>query len=76
MSDLAQQVMLNATVRFKQALKRGKRLAAQARAIQDEPEGARHVKDPWNDVHAYRDMRLYLCEGAREALRRLKNDQN
>ncbi len=73
MSDLVDQVMLNAQSRFKQALKRGRRLAAQARAIQDEPEGTKHTKDPWNDVHAYKDMRLHLSDGARETLRRLKN---
>ncbi len=73
MSELVDQVMLNAAVRFKQALKRGKRLAAQARAIQEEPEGTKHVADPWNTQHAYKDMRLHLCDSARETLRRLKN---
>ncbi len=73
MSELVQQVMLNAMNRHKQAVRRGRRLAAQARAIQDEPEGTKHVKDPWNDVHAYKDMRLYLSSGARETLRRLRN---
>ena len=73
MSALVDQVMLNAMLRHKKAVKRGKRLAAQARAIQDEPEGTRHKIDPWNDQHAYKDMRLYLSDGARETLRRLKN---
>ncbi len=73
MSALIDRIMFNAQNRHKQAVKRGRRLAAQARAIQDEPEGAKHTKDPWNDVHAYKDMRLHLCDSARETLRMLKN---
>ncbi len=76
MSDLVQRVMLNAMNRHKQVVRHGRRLAAQARAIQDEPEGTKHRKDPWNSIEAYKDMRLHLSDGARETLRRLKSDQN
>ncbi len=73
MNELVQQVMMNAMIRHVEALKRGKRLARQARAIQEEPEGTKHTKDPWNDVHAYKHMRLHLCDSARETLRMLKS---
>ena len=73
MSALIDRVMMNAMARHKEAVKRGRRKAAQARAIQEEPEGHRHTKDPWNDVLPYKDMRLHMCDSARETLRRLRN---
>lgn len=73
MSDsTVQAVMMNAMARHKEAVKRGRRKAAQARAIREEPEGTKHVADPWNDIHKFKDMRLHLCDSARETLRMLK----
>ena len=73
MSPLAEAAMHNASIRYQAAQKRGKRKAKAARAIQEEPEGTRHKKDPWNDVHKFKDMRLHLCDSARETIRRLRN---
>lgn len=73
MSPLAQAVLRNAQERHVRALRSGRRKAAQAKAIEEEPEGHRHKADPWNTTLKFDEMRLYMCESARATLKELKN---
>ncbi len=68
----AAQALLNASSRASRKARRVRR-AVQANGVAGEPEGTKHVKDPWNTMWSEKEMRLHMSYAARETLGRLKH---
>jgi len=51
------------------------RKAKQASSIQAEPIGRRDVKDPWNTLIPFAEMRVILCDSARAMLKALERER-